>query len=113
MFEVWNVCEKNAAILMLMSEVCVRGPIKIHIHLVLKLLIRREDRIYIAIVITMEQFKTYYVWNVCKVRENMPQFAGNADDAARTESELVEVVQHCSNGGATFEKSWNCRILGE
>ena len=38
--------------------------------------------------------------NVCKVRENMPPFAGSADEA-RTASELVELVQHCSKGGAT------------
>ena len=31
-----------------MSEVCVRELIKIHIHPVLKLLIRREEGIYIA-----------------------------------------------------------------
>ncbi len=89
-----------------MSEVCVRGPIKIHFHLVLKLLIRHEEGIYIAIMITMEQFMTYYAQktrclNVCKGRENMPPFAGNADDATRTASELVELVQHSSKGGAT------------
>ena len=39
-----------------MSEVCIRGPIKIHIHPVLKLLIHREEGIYIAIMLTMEQF---------------------------------------------------------
>ena len=37
----------------LLSEVCVREPIKIHIHPVLKLLIRHEEGIYIAIMITM------------------------------------------------------------
>ena len=40
-------------------------------------------------------------FNIRKVRENMPPFAGNTDDAARTASELVELVQHCSKGGAT------------
>ena len=53
MFEVWKVHDKDAAILMWMSEVCVRGLIKIHIHPVLKLLIRHEEGIYIAIMITM------------------------------------------------------------
>ncbi len=43
-----------------MSEVCVRGPIKIHIHPMLKLIIRREEGIYIAITIDMQQFRTYY-----------------------------------------------------
>ncbi len=45
--------DKDAAILGWMSEVWVREPIKIHINLVLKLLIRREEGIYIAIMITM------------------------------------------------------------
>ena len=49
MFEVWKVRDKNAAILTWMSEVCVRELIKIHIHPVLKLLIRHEEGIYIAI----------------------------------------------------------------
>ena len=53
MFEVWNVRDKDAAILTWMSEVCVREPIKIHIHPVLKLLIRRDEGIYIVIMITM------------------------------------------------------------
>ncbi len=53
MFEVWNVRDKDAAILTCMSEVCVREPNKIHIHPVLKLLISREEGIYIAIMITM------------------------------------------------------------
>ena len=53
MFEVWKVRDKDAAIFNLLSEVCVREPIKIHIHPVLKLLIGREEGIYIAIMITM------------------------------------------------------------
>ena len=47
MFEVGKVFDNDATILMWMSEVCVRGQIKIHIHPVLKLLIRREEGIYI------------------------------------------------------------------
>ena len=58
MFEVWKVRDKDAAILTWMSEgalseVCVGEPIKIHVHPVLKLLIRREEGIYIAIMITI------------------------------------------------------------
>ena len=53
MFEVWEVRDKDAAILTWMSEVRVREPIKIHIHPVLKLLIRHKEGIYIAIMITM------------------------------------------------------------
>ena len=53
MFEVWKARDKDAAILTWMSEGCVREPIKIHTHPVLKLLIRREEGIYIAIMITM------------------------------------------------------------
>ena len=83
-----------------MSEVCVREPIKIHIHPVLKLLIRREEGNYIAIITHKKR-----CLNVGKVRENMPPFAGYADDAACTESEFVELVQHCLKGGATYEKS--------
>ena len=60
MFEVWKLCDKYAAILKWTSEVCVRGPVKIHIHPVLKLLIRRKEGIYITIMITMKQFRTYY-----------------------------------------------------
>ena len=45
--------DRDAAILTWMSEVCVREQIKIHIHPVLKLLIRREEGIYIAIIIAM------------------------------------------------------------
>ena len=48
-----KVPDKDAAILTWMSEVCIREPIKIHIHPVLKLLIRREEGIYIAITITV------------------------------------------------------------
>ena len=43
----------------------------------------------------------------------MPPFTGNPGNAARTESELVELVQHCSKGGATYDKSLNRRILDE
>ena len=60
MFDVCKVHDKDAAILTWMSEVCVRRPIIIHIHPVLKLLIRREEVICIAIMITMQQFRTYY-----------------------------------------------------
>ena len=53
MFEVGKVRDKDVAILTWMSEVCVRGPINIHIQPELKLLIRREEGIYIAIMIAM------------------------------------------------------------
>ena len=36
MFEVCKVCDKDAAILTWMSEVCFHGPIKIHILPVIK-----------------------------------------------------------------------------
>ena len=57
MFEVCKVCDKDAAIF----NVNVGSePIKIHIHPPLKLLICREEGIYIAIMITMQQFRTHY-----------------------------------------------------
>ena len=43
MFEVCKLCDKDAAILMWMSAVCVREPNKIHIHPALKQLIVREN----------------------------------------------------------------------
>ena len=73
-----------------MSEVCIRGPIKIHIHPILTARPLRRRHLhynydnYVTIQDIVRTKKRCL--NVCKVRENKPPFGGNADDA-RAQSE--------------------------
>ena len=113
MFEVCKVRDRDAVILTRMSEVCIRGPIKSTFSRIKTAHPSRRRNLHC----NYDNYATiHYILrtkkpclNVCKVRENMPPFAGNADDAHRSAhsgvSELVELVQHCLQGGAIYQKS--------